>query len=306
MGNRNRSKPVRGQQAKKVRSMYLDGLSVRQICDRLGLTRGSVDRCLAAGGVRKRARTDAIRLRAHTRTDEEIERDEMPRQRRRVDIPIDEVISMYLEGMSEKALSERFNVSRTPIFRTLSEAGIRRRSRSEAETLKWSQMSKDRRAARVAAAHRASTGKKKTPQQKIKAAGTRASRWQLHTTSDAVSLMEQLATAGISCEAERAVGPYNIDVAVAGTIAVELHGGGWHMSKLHRAREPERIKHLLDEGWQCLTIWIDKRRHPISAGCVKYIVAMLEELRRDHPPSRQNRVIRGNGKPWPERRIDVD
>lgn len=306
MANRRRMKSLRGQQAKKARDMYIAGFSVRQICCDLGVIRGQVDRCLAIGGIQKRTIKEALALRAKSRTDEERERDEAPRRGRRLELPERDIVSLYAGGMSENAIARHFGVSRSPICRILSESNIKRRGRSEAEALKWSQMPEGARRAQVYAAHHASNGKKRSKEELKKRALSRETRWARHTTKDAVSLMEFLASLGVRCGAEVACGPYNIDVAVAGTIAVELHGGGWHMSVIRRAKEPERIKYLLDRGWQCLTVWTDKRRHPLSMACAKYIVAMLDELRGDHPPTRQNRVIRGDGKPWPERRLDVD
>jgi very-short-patch-repair endonuclease len=310
MGNRKRFEPLQGKPAEKVCAKYLVGRSVSQICAETGFSRGIIVDCLSRHGVSLRPRIEALKIRAINRTDEErakfSEAVRRGQQHRRLKIPLDELRELYLGGMSEKAVAEHFGVARSAIRPRLIEMGIEPRGRSQAELLKWSQMPPEKRAAQVIAAHVATRGRTPTQEEREKQARSRARNWRKNTGPAAIRLASWLEESGVLCVLEKACGRYNIDVAVAETIAVELHGGGWHTASNHRRREAERIKHLLDTGWQCLTVWIDKRRFPLTIASAEYIIAMLDELRSDHSPTRQNRVIRGDGKPWPEQRLEVD
>jgi hypothetical protein len=57
---------------------------------------------------------------------------------------LNQLLSDYIDGMSEKAVAEKHGAVRSVIRRILSENGITPRGRSEAETLKWQAIKKDR------------------------------------------------------------------------------------------------------------------------------------------------------------------
>ena len=99
---------------------------------------------------------------------------------------------------------------------------------------------------------------------------------------------------------QRAMGPYNIDVAVeVPRVAVEVFGGGFHCFGHHLARHVRRTKYLLNRGWTVVIVWVDLRRYPLGIGCAKKIKALVD-LIGEQPPSRgEYRVIRGNGKSPP-------
>jgi very-short-patch-repair endonuclease len=107
-----------------------------------------------------------------------------------------------------------------------------------------------------------------------------------------------LATFGIDCVPQKAVGIYNIDLAVEDTrIAIELFGGSWHSTGRHKARHHRRCKYLFDKGWAVVIVWVDKRRHPFGVGACKKIVALAEHRRTSPAPFGEYHVIFGNGKP---------
>ena len=66
----------------------------------------------------------------------------------------DRLAELY-QDHSEKALAERFGVARTAMKAALEEIGTSRRGQSDAEALKWSQMSDEERRKQVEAAHEA-------------------------------------------------------------------------------------------------------------------------------------------------------
>ncbi|MDR9460049.1 MAG: hypothetical protein RI591_07925, partial [Dehalococcoidia bacterium] len=69
-----------------------------------------------------------------------------PRAHNEIKLPIDDIKSMYESGKSENAVAKYFGTDRGTIRKRLIEAGVKPRSHSEAEKLKWSQMDKDTRA----------------------------------------------------------------------------------------------------------------------------------------------------------------
>jgi hypothetical protein len=61
---------------------------------------------------------------------------------------------------------------------------------------------------------------------------------------------------GFSAVLELPEGKYNIDLAICElSVAVELHGGGWHRYGRHWARRKERIEKLLSGGWKLIEVW---------------------------------------------------
>ena len=257
-----------------------------------------------------RSRSDSLRVLFSNYTKDEIEQRRAGWKeggaKRRTDIPAETVCQLYKDGVSEKALAERFSVWRASIRRCLLESGIEPRDRSEAMLLRMQQTSLEDRKKLVRAANRAAAGRTCTTAEKEKRAQTRE-RKQSQRDPSAMLLQTWLHSRGISSTCEKAVGIYNVDLAIGSTVAVELHGGGWHLGERHRAREPRRLKFILDAGWHAVTIWVERRKgHPLTKGSAEYLVAMLDELRRNPSLRRQNRVIWGDGQDHSSARLDVD
>ena len=111
---------------------------------------------------------------------------------------------------------------------------------------------------------------------------------------------KMLTDRGFSTTIQKAIDIYNVDIAIdSPPIAVEVFGGGWHAYGSHKARFHKRIKHLLDNGWSVVIIWLDARRYPFSIGCIDYIDAFAKSLRLNPSTRGQYRVILGNGKDAP-------
>jgi hypothetical protein len=101
-----------------------------------------------------------------------------------------------------------------------------------------------------------------------------------------------LAERGIDSIAQRAIGVYNVDLAAL-PVAVEVLGGGWHSIKTVHA---ERTPYILDEGWHLVMVWDYEGRSSLGPGAADYVVAFLDEVRRNPPATCQYRVISGQGK----------
>lgn len=201
------------------------------------------------------------------------------------------VVDRYVGGESENAIAKSLGVNRFVIRRRLLEAGVRPRSQSSSERVKWASMSADQRAAQIAAAHDATRGRKASRSERENRAAT-VEELGISTPMEA-RIMAWLRDRGEQPRAQVACGPYNIDIAVR-SVAVELFGGGWHAHGSHRARAAQRARDLFDAGWQLLIIWTDRRR-PLGEVVADHIIAFAEETSSDPTRPPQYRVIWGNG-----------
>ncbi|TNA31983.1 hypothetical protein EMF73_30470 [Klebsiella pneumoniae] len=103
-------------------------------------------------------------------------------------------------------------------------------------------------------------------------------------------LADMLRARGRVCIPQKAVGPYNVDIAT-GSVAVEVLGGAWHRTKRHG----ERLRHLLDCGWNVLYVWVDGIHYPLTPEAAEHIVAFAKVCDGTPAGPRRYRVIRGSG-----------
>lgn len=204
----------------------------------------------------------------------------------------DDLVRRYVVGESEKALAEAFGVGRQAIRRVLLEAGIQPRNRSEGMFTRMAQTSPEERARLASAAHAAVRGRSVPRAEKEARARTMEARGaSAHTVSPAELVFAGwLRENGLPVVHQKAVGPYNVDIA-AGSVAVEILGGGWHRAKLHG----ERLRYILDAGWDVIYIWAAARDYPLGPGAAEYVIAHLEFRDRNPAAPRCYRVIRGGG-----------
>jgi len=218
--------------------------------------------------------------------------------------PLPDVTARYLAGESENSLAVSLGVSRGTIRKRLVDAGVMIRGISEANQLMVGQRSAEENLANTQAAHAAKRGKPNSFKMRCQAAVTREIK-QLHTSPSELLVQRWLADRGVEATVQKAIGPYNADLAVH-PIAVEINGGGWHAYGRHRKRAAERTRYILNEGWNLLFVWVDLNRYPLTEAVADYIVSFLEETRRDPTLRGQYRVIRGNGQLQPTSGNDVN
>lgn len=208
---------------------------------------------------------------------------------------VDELVRLYLAGETEQQLAGRYGVTRIPIVRALTEAGVTRRTPAETNRLLAARRTPEQRRAGVAAAHAARRGSTDSFEVLCKRAKTREER-QTHVSPAEQLIAAWLADRGEDATPQKAIGPYNADLAV-GAVAVEIHGGGWHSGGRHRARAPKRIRYILDEGWNLMVIWVDRRSHPLTRKAADQVISFAEESRRNPSMRGEQRVIWGDGQP---------
>lgn len=214
------------------------------------------------------------------------------RGERQVAVDSAAIVSRYLAGESEKALADALGTNRTVIRNRLLDADIQPRGRSESMYLRMSQASPEERARLASAAHDSVRGKPKTPEFLIARAIGVERQGAAHGNASPAELMlaSMLRDAGVPIIHQKAIGPYNVDLAV-GSVAVEVLGGGWHRAKLHG----ERLRYLLDAGWDVIYVWVNALRYPLGPGAGQYVVAHCEFRDRNPSAPRCYRVIRGGG-----------
>lgn len=203
----------------------------------------------------------------------------------------DDLARRYLAGESEKALAEALGVSRTPVRRFLLERGLATRGRSEAMQLRMAATTPEERKRLTSAAHATVRGRKASESELIQRAKTREGRLSKNVSDAERSLVAMLKARGVSgIVLQKAIGKYNADLA-AGTVAVEVLGGSWHRSKRHG----ERLRYLLDAGWDVIFVWVDGIHYPLRSQAAEYIATHMY-FRERHPSARRcYRVIRGTG-----------
>lgn len=205
------------------------------------------------------------------------------------DIPA--IISMYTSGASENAVATHFGVSRTAIRKALVDADVHVRTQSEAESLKWSQMTDKQRANQVKRAHQAVADK---PPEFFAAAAikqAKAKEKSLAKTgfmeSEFISAFEKM---GYIITPQKAVGPYNIDIAI-GNAAIEVH---INPSNPHgHPYYAKRVVDLLELGWH--VIYIKITSDVLVERATEKVCAMLDLIRTNKPELAQYGVIRGTG-----------
>lgn len=210
---------------------------------------------------------------------------------------INELIQRYLSGESEKALAVAFGVSRPVIRRRLLEHGIKPRNRSEGMFARMARTSPEDRSRLAEAAHAAVRGKRRTWDELLLRAKTREKTGQYVVKTEMI-LMNWFQARGATCTPQKAVGRYNVDIALyEPPIAVEVRYSRWPGCSRPK-NHIQRTVDLLNAGWHVLYVLID-REHPLLEATADEIVSWAKGLRGLPSFPSQYRVIRGDGEDAP-------
>lgn len=251
--------------------LYGDGRTIKEISEVIGVSRDIIARRLRERGIdpTRNARKRPTHNTLHLCTDS--------------------VRSMYENGMSENAVAKAFDVSRNVIRRHLIAAGVPIRTQSQAEALKWSQMTDEQRHNQVSKAHDAVTGMVRTHEEMVARAKAREKiTSEHHIGIGEPEFHEFLTNIGRPFTYQKAVDVYNIDFAI-GTIAVELTAATARYGVSNTAQN-ERAEKLTNLGYKMLAVVIDDAETLIQ--CAEDILAFIDEIDRLEPVSGQYRVIR--------------
>lgn len=211
---------------------------------------------------------------------------------RRLALPMtnDEIAAAYLSGESEFAIARMCGISRSAIRLRLLDTGVILRDQTEANRLLAAQTPQEEHLRRIRIAQGSTRGRKQTMQHRVRIAQTRE-RNRSHASIAEGYMCEWLKARGVDIVPQKAIGPYNVDIGTF-PVAVEILGGNWHRS---RTRHIERTRYIFDNGWNLVFVWVNATRSPLMPEACDYVVAFLDELRRNPTAASQYRVIRGDG-----------
>lgn len=221
----------------------------------------------------------------------------MPRVARSFDV--DDMVIRYQSGESEKKLAEYFGVSRNVIASRLENAGIVRRSIKEATQTFLAQASPEYLKNRVKGANAAIRGSTQTEEHRAKIASFYERNPTAKTSFLERAISEELTKLGVVFTPQKAVGRYNVDIALTEqSIALEIFGGHWHASGSHATSFERRSKYLFDSGWTIIVCWVSFTSSEFIPSAIADYAIGLQEILSRNPSSRcKHYVIRGDGKP---------
>lgn len=212
-------------------------------------------------------------------------------------LPADEIISKYASGAHERELARDYGVERAVIKHLLVKNGIQRRGCLEANRLMMSKRTPAEHLKNTQAAHMAVKGKPQSDEFRRKVALGRERSGRLDSFGEKL-IADELIKKGFEITPQKAVGRYNIDIAIPELcIAVEVFGGSWHANGSHADRFRERFNYLVDSGWVPVVVWFRKSVNNDVSGAIKYICSLADSLRRNEPVRREEHVISRSGNP---------
>lgn len=258
---------------------YIDGRSANSICNELGMSENTFDIILKFNSVKKRSKGEQSRVDGKTR--------------REARLDVSAVESLYADGIGVRGIADKFGVAPSVIKRMLEDRGHTIRNRSEQQFARMQRTPEHKRKQLVQKAHEAVRGKPATRESRIKIAQTCQAKGERRNSRLESTFLEMMKERGVNFSQQIAIGSYNCDFAI-GSIAVEIWGGGWHFTGEHAARFPERTSKILDSGFD-LVILPFVGRFKLVPEVADHLVAFLDELSRNPPPTRQYWVIWGAG-----------
>jgi transposase len=211
------------------------------------------------------------------------------------------IITNYLNGISEKALAEMFNVSRQVIKRILIINNIERRGRSASMYLRMANSTPDERQALSKKAHDAIRGVKRKKQELTERAITRQKTRQYIGQGEEL-LNQWLIKRGFKTIPQMAVDRFNIDIAIP-PVAVELKISS--TLPITATNDLKKIIYLTNNHWSVIYIQI-KYIDMLSEIQADYIARFIKQVRSNPSLIGEYRVIGCNAKLKSRGRFDID
>ena len=215
---------------------------------------------------------------------------------RKIEIPnLVNFVRRYEAGESVKALASELGISRIVFRRNLLAAGVDPRNRSQGMFARMARTAPNERRQLAAAAN---IGRRNvSPVRELEISCLQAQTKE-RTLAKAAPLefdfMAWMIELGFACTPQKAVGPYNLDIAVhQPPIAVEIAFSSNPFSSRPRHHR-ERTEYLLNAGWHVCYILVN-RMHPLRIQAAQNIITWAQLLSCNETNRRQYRVIRGDG-----------
>ncbi len=211
----------------------------------------------------------------------------------------------YASGASVLALARREGLQRSQVERVLRLAGIAKRTASEQERIKWEGIKRTEGATerQCHAAWNASRGAPKSYETRCKIAiGNERSQSRIGVWETEIA--DALRGRGFDVVQQKAIGPYNVDVAmVADRVAVEVVGSKF--AGVKAAHHLKKSEHLRGEGWA--VFWVYTFHGTPNVGRIaEHLVAHAKFVRHDEAARGQDWVLRCDGKLTTPRGLDLE
>jgi very-short-patch-repair endonuclease len=267
--------------------LYEAGMPLPEVASQLGVSRATVSRRFARAGYLIRGPGEAAAL-----------------WWRKRDPQMQPLFDRYVAGESAKALAQEAKMGQHRFAALLDEAGIARRRQSEVKTLWYATMSDEGRRAITARANRAKRGKRANHWSLERRAATMERTLQLAGAADLLMAV-RLAQHGLAdFTLQKAIGPYNIDVAFEERlIAIEVNGAyhGAALAALSRSRSTpqERRQYIFDRGWRLIEVLLESKVPYLTAASTDRVVALVQQSRRDETGWGQYCVVGSDGEVSP-------
>lgn len=205
-------------------------------------------------------------------------------------LPELDIIARYRSGISEKALSAEFGVSRAVINRVLAKHNVARRTRSSAMYVRMSNMTESERSDLASAAH---ARVRTLPREHfVRSATKRAASVESGNANIAIGPGEQeifnrLVTLGYSPTWQKALDQYSIDIAF-NSVAVEVRWRG--SGRMKALTQGNRLEKIMEANLKmALVVLIDDAA--IESG-LDDVIALLQVIDRKPSTGRKYWVIR--------------
>ena len=212
-------------------------------------------------------------------------------------IPRDELISLYLAGQSMKELGRRYNTTKTVIRSLLINENIPIRGNAEANRLMMAGRTREENIKNTSSAHMAVRGKPHSKEHRRKIALGIERKCIVKSFGEKV-LAQKLMEKGLVITPQKALGRYNVDIALTEfPIAVEIFGGCWHSHGRHALGFRKRIDYFINSGWLPIIVWAKRSTRDDFCGAAEYIFSLVQRLRGGEPLICQEHVISGCGNP---------
>lgn len=164
-------------------------------------------------------------------------------------------IALYNHGIGLRGVCERLDIPIVKLTAEFKRQGVKIRTQSEQESIKWSLMSDTQRANQVRSCHIATKDIIPSEETLEKTAKTRENTLNIRTSDYETDIIARLPFDNII--RQKAIGAYNIDFTI-GNIAVEINGGNFHRFGAHADRHAKRSKKIFDSGFSIIFIYVDK------------------------------------------------
>lgn len=198
--------------------------------------------------------------------------------KRKKDIDSDLVCNLYLSGTSENELSKIFSVARNAIALRLKERGIKRRSASEAEALKWARMSKEQRENQVKKAHDSVRGVAMSEKSLFLQSVARQSISKFIGVGE-TEIASILSGFGLCVKTQAPFFRYNLDLLVNDWLIVEITSAGGDI--LLQDRHMGKTKKALENKMSIIWVKFSSRKQLLNL--IPEVSKRIREIAKEKP-----------------------